>query len=174
MKLILIGLMMLINVSCAGFDQQRLGLPFIVPEVNDMVNQTPYLADDENWGLEDYWTTPKEFYNKRRGDCEDYAIAKYFALKTAGFPTQHMFLAVGYINNEPSDGHMYLLIQHHGKLFVLDNIEQDVKPLKEAVSMEIEYLLNEHGVMLKDSDLIWPTRLIKQWTAMMSRKNAGY
>jgi len=173
MKKILL-LIILLNTGCAGFDQQQLGLPFIVPEVNNLVNQTPYLSDEENYGMEDYWATPKEFYAKSRGDCEDYAIAKYFALKKAGFPVRNMFLTVGYIDDNPDSGHMYLVIRHHGELFVLDNIEQDVKPLKEAVHMDIEYVFNEHGARLAGDKKVWPATIIRKWKGTLSRKNAGY
>lgn len=33
-----------------------------------------YRSDTEIWGRSEYWQTPQETYNKRTGDCEDYAI----------------------------------------------------------------------------------------------------
>ncbi|MBJ6800606.1 transglutaminase-like cysteine peptidase [Geomonas propionica] len=41
-------------------------------------------SDWDVWGVEDYWATPIEFLAKGAGDCEDFAIAKYFTLKAMG------------------------------------------------------------------------------------------
>jgi len=70
-RLYTVILALIITTGCAGFDQQRLGLPFMVPEINDQVNSIPYLDDEENYGVADLWATPKQFYTKGRGDCED-------------------------------------------------------------------------------------------------------
>ena len=45
------------------------------------------------WGVMDYWETPAEFFQKS-GDCEDFAIAKYFALRDLGFPASQMRIVV--------------------------------------------------------------------------------
>src|SRR5215216_667478 len=46
--------------------------------VNDFFNQFEYIPDQEEKGQEDYWKTPDEFVRDGGGDCEDFAIAKYF------------------------------------------------------------------------------------------------
>jgi predicted transglutaminase-like cysteine proteinase len=62
-------------------------------KINRYLNQVDYITDIENWGLNDYWATLKQFFSKD-GDCEDYAIAKYFSLKKLGFKTGDMRIAV--------------------------------------------------------------------------------
>lgn len=53
--------------------------------VNKFYNeQIKYESDIIVWGMIDYWATPIESLNKGYGDCEDYAIGKYFALKKMG------------------------------------------------------------------------------------------
>ena len=42
--------------------------------------------DSEVWGQVDHWASPLELLDKGRGDCEDYAIAKYFSLLALGMP----------------------------------------------------------------------------------------
>jgi predicted transglutaminase-like cysteine proteinase len=49
--------------------------------VNDFYNGVKYSSDLKIYNKKDYWATPYEFLGKDRGDCEDYVIAKYFALK---------------------------------------------------------------------------------------------
>ena len=41
---------------------------------------------------DDYWASPLETLDKGRGDCEDYAIAKYFSLLAAGVPVARLRL----------------------------------------------------------------------------------
>jgi len=49
-------------------------------EINTEMNDKRYITDPVNWNLPDYWATPLQFMRKN-GDCEDYAIAKYMALR---------------------------------------------------------------------------------------------
>ena len=44
------------------------------------------------WGQSDYWATPMETIDKAAGDCEDFAIAKYFMLSSAGVPDNKLRL----------------------------------------------------------------------------------
>lgn len=62
-------------------------------KINHFFNQVPYQSDLKTWGTKDYWATRMEFLGKDRGDCEDYAIAKYFTLKQLGIPTSKMYLS---------------------------------------------------------------------------------
>ncbi len=59
--------------------------------VNDFFNQVPYQSDAKNYGMKDYWATPWEFLGRDKGDCEDYVIAKYFALKSLGIPPEKLY-----------------------------------------------------------------------------------
>lgn len=61
--------------------------------VNRFLNLAPYVTDIVNWGVPDYWATIHEFLRKD-GDCEDYAIAKYFSLKALGFDPGRMRVVV--------------------------------------------------------------------------------
>ncbi len=61
-------------------------------EVNRFFNQFEYREDQEHWGEEDYWATPSEFIGTMRGDCEDFVVAKYFALRKLGVPDERLYL----------------------------------------------------------------------------------
>lgn len=63
-----------------------------VKAVNRFFNMVPYKSDMKVWGQKDYWATRIEFLGKDRGDCEDYALAKYFTLKQMGVSTKKMYL----------------------------------------------------------------------------------
>ncbi|WP_374653878.1 transglutaminase-like cysteine peptidase [Dongia sp.] len=112
--------------------------------VNDHFNATRYIRDARNWGKEDYWETPFEFL-KRRGDCEDYAIAKFMALKALGVPASEMRilalrnLALG------GEGHAVLIVYAGGTPLMLDNQIKDVVPANSVGYYQPVYSLNETG-----------------------------
>lgn len=57
--------------------------------INDYVNKNiRYTTDIQAWGQIDYWATPLETFNNSNGDCEDFAIAKYYALKKSGISSK--------------------------------------------------------------------------------------
>lgn len=61
--------------------------------VNDYFNRSVAFADDSAvWGVEDHWASPLETLSKAAGDCEDYAIAKYFTLVASGVPSASLRL----------------------------------------------------------------------------------
>ena len=61
-------------------------------EVNRFFNQFEYSEDIDHWGTQDYWATPHEFLGTQKGDCEDFVIAKYFALRKLGVPDDRLYL----------------------------------------------------------------------------------
>lgn len=78
----------------AGLESLKtLPLPKMAAAVNDMMNEKRYVLDSNNYGQTDYWATPVEFM-KRGGDCEDYAIAKYTALRALGVPENRLRLLI--------------------------------------------------------------------------------
>ncbi len=61
-------------------------------KVNDFFNQTPYVSDQNVWGVSDYWATRLEFIGRDKGDCEDYVIAKYFTLRELGVSPKKLYM----------------------------------------------------------------------------------
>jgi predicted transglutaminase-like cysteine proteinase len=88
-------------------------------KVNTYFNKWPYRLDEENWGQREYWASPPEFV-KKSGDCEDYAIAKYYALRELGVPASSMRI-VALMDNIRRLGHAVLVVFHEGDAWVLDN-----------------------------------------------------
>ena len=76
-------------------------------EINNFFNNVPYSKDIKIWGKKDYWATPLEFLGKDKGDCEDYVIAKYFALRTLNIKSEQLFFS--YVKSKRfKGGHMVL------------------------------------------------------------------
>jgi predicted transglutaminase-like cysteine proteinase len=61
--------------------------------INDFFNDVPYGDDIDVWGQKDYWATPLEFLGRDKGDCEDYVIAKYFALRNLGIESEKLYFS---------------------------------------------------------------------------------
>jgi len=60
-------------------------------QVNRFFNARMAFKDDiVVWHQQDYWATPIEFLRKGAGDCEDFALAKYFTLREMGVPANQL------------------------------------------------------------------------------------
>jgi predicted transglutaminase-like cysteine proteinase len=60
-------------------------------DINLAIRPTSDLAQ---WGVTDRWSAPLATLASGRGDCEDYAIAKYVALREAGLPESDVRLVI--------------------------------------------------------------------------------
>jgi predicted transglutaminase-like cysteine proteinase len=106
-------------------------------------NSWPYKEDIVNWGVEDYWEIPAEFL-QRSGDCEDYAIIKYFTLKELGIPPEDMRIVVvrDTIRNL---GHAVLVVYMQNDAYVLDNLSNVVLSNTRFRHYSPQYSVNEFG-----------------------------
>jgi predicted transglutaminase-like cysteine proteinase len=77
-------------------------------------------TDLVQWGVADHWSTPLETFTTQRGDCEDYAIAKYVALRAAGVPQQDVRLIVVREDAE-RENHAVVAVRLAGEWLILDN-----------------------------------------------------
>lgn len=111
--------------------------------INDEVNRSPYITDPENWGLRDYWAAVAEFL-RRDGDCEDYAITKYEALKSLGFPRSAMRIVV--VQDENLNiAHAVLSVDFEGRTLILDNQALAVLPDSAIYHYRPVFSINESG-----------------------------
>ncbi len=105
-------------------DIQGGSLKTMADRVNTMVNKTRYIVDSRNWGQSDYWATPVEFL-QRGGDCEDYAITKYTALRAMGVPEERLRIAIVH-DNLKNIPHAVLVVYTNEGTFILDNQNEDM------------------------------------------------
>ncbi|WP_439816908.1 transglutaminase-like cysteine peptidase [Zavarzinia sp. CC-PAN008] len=87
--------------------------------VHRLVNAVRYVSDGDNYGRDDYWATPRQFFY-RGGDCEDYAIAKMWALLQLGFHPASMKVLVLRHAGRGID-HAVLQVELDGSTYILDN-----------------------------------------------------
>jgi len=112
-----------------------------INEVNLYANQHDYILDIENYGVKDYWATPREFlYNN--GDCEDYAITKMLSLKILGFNMRGIRLVVLQDTNLRIP-HAVLALNIKNDILILDNQVDEVISHKHVLHYVPIYALNE-------------------------------
>jgi len=87
--------------------------------INTSFNGWPYKLDMEVYGVREYWATPKEFII-RSGDCEDYSIAKYYALRNVGFSKDELRI-VAVRDTIRGFGHAIMAAYVDGDILILDN-----------------------------------------------------
>lgn len=90
-----------------------------VEAVNRYVNRYPYVLDIVNYGLEDYWAIIRELLFNG-GDCEDYAITKFFSLGLLGFPMDDLRIVILQDTNLRI-AHAVMAVRLGNDVFILDN-----------------------------------------------------
>lgn len=121
--------------------------------VNKWVNAYAYVEDWSNWGLPDYWETPREFFT-RGGDCEDFAIIKYFTLTQLGFSPDDMRIMIVNDTNLEIFHAILAVRQKSGEPILLDNQATSLVPMSAAPQYHLIYSLNERGWWMANSPSI--------------------
>lgn len=144
--------------------------------VNDFFNKIPYKTDIMHWGKKDYWATPIEFMGTNAGDCEDYAIAKYFSLIKLGIPDSKLritYVSYSKANSNYDQAHMVLSYYHQtgGEPVILDNINKTLQPGSKRTDLKPVYSFNATG--LWQAKTKGETRAgdnnLKSWVDLMNR-----
>lgn len=119
-------------------------------EINDFFNRRLVFRDDAvTWGVPDYWATPLESLEKRAGDCEDYAIGKYFSLAATGVPTTRLRMVYVRARQQgQSLAHMVLAYypQPGAEPLILDNLRPDVLPASQRPDLTPVFSFNTEGL----------------------------
>lgn len=110
--------------------------------VNRYVNRSPYIEDMVNWNMEDYWATLYEFQRKS-GDCEDYAIAKFTSLRALGIASDAMRIEVVQDMNLDGILHAVLIVFVADETYVLDNQIQQLMRARDIYHYKPVYSINE-------------------------------
>ena len=109
--------------------------------VNMFFNRLPYRLDVEIYGIRNYWATPAEFM-ENFGDCKDYAIIKYYALKQLGVDTNAMRIVV-VTDTKRNIGHAVVAVYHKGNVYILDSLSNPVMPHTKLTHYRPQFSVNE-------------------------------
>ncbi len=146
--------------------------------VNDFFNKIKYKRDLKHWGKNDYWAAPFEFMGTGAGDCEDYAIAKYYSLIKLGIP-EHK-LRITYVKflrkrTKYEEAHMVLTYYHkkNSTPIVLDNINKKLQLASKRNDLKPIYSFNANGLWQAKnkgkSSIKIGTNNLKSWQDLMTR-----
>lgn len=148
--------------------------------VNDYMNQPRFLNDIDHWGKEDYWATPIEFLSTDGGDCEDFAIAKYFTLRTLGVPDEKLRLI--YVKELViyRQAHMVLayLPTPDADPLILDNINRTIQPASTRTDLLPVYSFNGSSLWLAKertgrAEQVGGSDRIGLWRDLQGKMRAG-
>lgn len=144
--------------------------------VNDFFNKIRYRTDSRHWKRKDYWATPFEFMGTAAGDCEDYAIAKYFSLRKIGVPDSKLritYVKYKKIRSKFEQAHMVLTYYHKpgATPIVLDNINKKLKLATKRKDLKPVYSFNASGLwQAKNKGSVRVgTNNLRSWKDLMSR-----
>lgn len=92
-----------------------------IGEINRAINLAIAATSDKSqYGVEDRWASPLMTFTSGRGDCEDYVLAKYAALRAAGFAQDDLRFLIVRLPHSQGD-HAVLSVRHEGRWLILDN-----------------------------------------------------
>jgi predicted transglutaminase-like cysteine proteinase len=103
------------------------------------------MSDLAQWGVVDRWSSPLATLASGRGDCEDYAIAKYVALREAGVAEKDVRLII--VRDLASgDDHAVAAARVDEKWIVLDNRRLTLIEDTAMAQVEPLFVLDDSGV----------------------------
>ncbi len=125
-----------------------------VRRVNDFFNRRTRFSDDTViWNQGDYWATPLETLGRGAGDCEDYAIGKYFSLLLLGVPDEQMRLIyvqarMGGRGSTFTQAHMVLAYYPapNAEPLILDNLVGDLQLASRRTDLLPVFSFNRQGL----------------------------
>ena len=123
-------------------------------KVNDFINRRIGFEDDESiWNQSDYWASPLETIGQGRGDCEDFAIIKYYSLLDAGVPLAKLRLVYVKARMKGRSGpyvqaHMVLAYYPapNAEPLVLDNLVPEIRPASQRSDLQPVFSFNSESI----------------------------
>lgn len=146
--------------------------------INTFFNrQILYRDDRETWGVVDYWASPLETLSKGQGDCEDYAIGKYFSLIAAGIPSVKMRMV--YVRAQVGgsiQAHMVLAYypEPNAEPLILDNLVTEIRPASRRADLVPVFSFNAEGLWqgVSGSNAGDPSARLSRWRDVFTKAKA--
>ena len=145
---------------------------------NQFINsRTLFESDFQAWQAQDYWATPLETLGAGRGDCEDFAIAKFVSLVALGVPQDQLRLIYvrATVDGTPPQAHMVLgyYPDPNGEPRILDNLVGTIERASARTDLVPVFSFNAEGLwaggMKAAND---PTAKLSRWRDLMARLRA--
>jgi predicted transglutaminase-like cysteine proteinase len=116
--------------------------------VNRAVNgAVVYMTDMQQHGVADLWSSPLATFATLRGDCEDYAIAKFVALREAGVAADDLRIVLAH-DNALGEDHAVLAARLDAHWLILDNMRAEVVGDGDEKHLAPLFAIDHDGVKL--------------------------
>src|SRR5262249_39140830 len=110
--------------------------------LNRAVNLSIKPANDwTQYGDVDYWASPLQTLGSQAGDCEDYAIVKYVALRELGVDPDDLRVVIVRDDKRLTE-HAVLAVRHERNWLVLDNRTMSILNTEAARNYRPLFALN--------------------------------
>ena len=139
-------------------------------------HELKYVEDIDLWNEVDYWATPIQSLWKGAGDCEDYAIAKYFSLRRLGVPSEK--LRITYVKAlRQNRAHMVLTYYATPTAMplVLDSLTDAIQPANQRTDLVPVYAFNGEGLWLTGAagnKKVGDTKRLSRWQDLLKKMSA--
>lgn len=152
-----------------------------IQKTNEFWNRRMQFTEDTDaWGQSDYWATPMESLGHGQGDCEDFAIAKYFTLLSAGMDVSQLRLIyvkakMGGAASNLTQAHMVLAYYSDpdAEPQILDNLLGDIRPASRRQDLTPVFSFNGQGiwagVSASGSAKSAGTKRLSRWEELLTR-----
>ncbi|QKF83103.1 transglutaminase-like cysteine peptidase [Halarcobacter ebronensis] len=143
--------------------------------VNTFYNRILPVLDSQKYKVDDHWATPKEFLIQGNGDCEDYAIAKYFTLLEVGVPKDKLFFSIVKVRGETNYHMVLLYIENKTSMpLVMDNLSFKILPFDKRKRLEPKVIFNENiAYKLKNKKIEKRVKIdwgkVNKWELLLDR-----
>jgi predicted transglutaminase-like cysteine proteinase len=118
-----------------------------IGEINRAINLAIRpMSDQAQYGQADFWSSPLVTFAHGAGDCEDYAIAKFVALRLAGIPSDDLRIVVVHDNLNGED-HAVAAARLDGHWLTLDNRRMAMVEDDNARNYRPLFVMDQRGVM---------------------------
>lgn len=142
--------------------------------VNRFFNKIPFVSDMNHWGQTDYWATPIEFLASNGGDCEEFAVAKYFTLLALGMAEKQLTLT--YVTAlRLNQSHLVLAYYPApgAEPLILDSLVEAIEPASRRTDLLPVYSFNASGIWRAKQrgrgELLGDSRRVRPWRELLNR-----
>ncbi len=110
--------------------------------LNRAVNMSVKPASDwAQYGDADYWASPLQTLSSGSGDCEDYAIVKYAALRALGIQADDLRLVIVEDDKRRTE-HAVVAVLYEQQWLILDNLTMAIVTAEDARNYRPLFVLN--------------------------------
>jgi predicted transglutaminase-like cysteine proteinase len=135
-----------------------------------------YASDFETWGTGEYWATPDELMEKGQGDCEDFAVAKFFTLREIG--VEEDLLNLVYCRIAPGDRPHVVVgyLADADSPLILDSVLDEIVSASERSDLNLILGFNNKGLWVFKNGvrhkISTNSKRIRPWRECLQRMEA--